>query len=53
MEYLDGFTDLRGVSFTALGEDGQIIWQASVPDGDDNEGFTHLRNDDWNITNIP
>ena len=53
LECLDGYTDLRGVSFTALGEDGQIIWQASVPDGEGNEGFTHLRNDDWNISNIP
>ena len=53
LESLDGFLDLRGVSFTALDEYGQIIWQASIPDGEDNEGFTHLRNDDWNITNIP
>ena len=41
------------VSFTALAEDGQIIWQASIPDGEDNAGFTHLRNNDWNVTNIP
>ena len=53
LECLDGFLDLRGVSFTALDEAGQIIWQASIPDGEDNEGFTHLRNDDWNVTNIP
>lgn len=53
LESLDGFLDLRGVSFTALDEYGQIIWQASIPDGEDNEGFTHLRNDDWNVTNIP
>ena len=53
LECLDGFLDLRGVSFTALDEHGQIIWQASIPDGEDNEGFTHLRNNDWNITNIP
>ena len=53
LESLDGYTDLRGLSFIALGEDGQIIWQASVPDAEENEGFTHLRNDDWNITNIP
>jgi len=53
VECLDGYLDLRGVSFTALAEDGQIIWQASIPDGEDNAGFTHLRNNDWNITNIP
>ena len=53
VECLNGYRDLRGVSFTALDEAGQIMWQASIPDGKDNEGFTHLRNDDWNITNIP
>ncbi len=53
VECLDGYLDLRGVSFTALAEDGHIIWQASIPDGEDNAGFTHLRNNDWNITNIP
>ena len=53
VECLDGYLDLRGVSFTALDEDGQIIWQASIPDGEDNAGFTHLRNNDWNVTNIP
>lgn len=53
VECLDGYLDLRGVSFTALAEDGQIIWQASIPDGEDNAGFTHLRNNDWNVTNIP
>lgn len=53
VECLDGYRDLRGVSFTAVDEAGQVIWQASIPDGEDNEGFTHLRNDDWNITNIP
>ena len=52
-ECLDGHLDLRGVSFTAFGEDGQIIWKASIPDSEDNEGFTHLRNNDWSITNIP
>ena len=53
LECLDGYLDLRGVSFTAFAEDGQIIWQASIPDGEDNAGFTHLRNNDWNVTNIP
>ena len=52
LECLDGYKDLRGVSITALGENGEILWTASIPDGEDNAGFTHLRNDDWNITNI-
>ena len=36
----------------ALGENGEIIWTASVPDEEENKGFTHLVNDDWEITNI-
>ena len=53
LECLDGYKDLRGVSIRALGENGEILWTASIPDGEDNAGFTHLGNDDWNITNIP
>ena len=52
MENLDGYSDLRGLTITALGEDGEIIWTASVPDGEENKGFTHLVIDDWEITNI-
>ena len=39
-------------SKTALGENGEIIWTASIPDEEENKGFTHLVNDDWEITNI-
>lgn len=52
IENLDGYSDLRGLTITALGENGEIIWTASVPDGEENKGFTHLVNDDWEITNI-
>ena len=52
LENLDGYSDLRGLTITALGEDGEIIWTASVPDGEENKGFTHLVIDDWKITNI-
>ncbi len=52
LENLDGYSDLRGVTITALDENGEIIWTASVPDGEENKGFTHLVNDDWEITNI-
>ena len=52
LENLDGYNDLRGVTITALGENGEIIWTASIPDEDENKGFTHLVNDDWEITNI-
>ena len=50
LESLDGCKDLRGVEITALDKDGEIIWTASVPDTEDNVGFTHLRIDDWEIT---
>ena len=52
LENLDGYADLRGLTISALGENGEIIWTASVPDGEENKGFTHLVNDDWEITNI-
>ena len=51
LENLDGYSDLRGLSITALGENGEIIWTTSIPDGEENKGFTHLVNDDWEITN--
>ena len=46
LENLDGYTDLRGLTITALGENGEIIWTASIPDEEENKGFTHLANDD-------
>ena len=52
LENLDGYSDLRGLSITALGENGEIIWTTSIPDGEENKGFTHLVIDDWEITNI-
>lgn len=52
LENLDGYTDLRGLTITALGENGETIWTASIPDEEENKGFTHLVNDDWEITNI-
>ena len=52
LENLDGYTDLRGLTITALGENGEIIWTASIPDEEENKGFNHLVNDDWEITNI-
>lgn len=42
LENLDGYTDLRGLTITALGENGEIIWTASIPDEEENKGFTHL-----------
>lgn len=52
LENLDGYTDLRGLRITALRENGEIIWTASIPDEAENKGSTHLANDDWEITNI-
>ena len=52
LENLDGYTDLRGLTITAFGENGEIIWATSIPDGKENKGFTHLVNDGWEITNI-
>lgn len=52
LEPLDGYDDLRGLTITALAENGEIVWTASIPDTEENEGFTHLKDDDWDITNI-
>ena len=52
LENLDGYSELCGLTITALGENDEIIWTASVPDEEENKGFTHLVNDDWEITNI-
>ena len=52
LENLGGYSDLCGLTITALGENEEIIWTASVPDEEENKGFTHLVNDDWEITNI-
>lgn len=46
------FTTHRAIIKKSLGENGEIIWTASIPDGEENKGFTHLKNDDWEITNI-
>ncbi len=51
LEPLDGRTSLWGVTITALGEDGEVIWTASVPATEGNRGFTRLVNDDWVVTN--
>ena len=42
LENLDGYADLRGLTITALGENGEIVWTASIPNEDKNQGFTHL-----------
>ena len=47
LENLDGYDDLRGVTITALSENEEIIWTASIPDEDENKGLTHLTNHDW------
>lgn len=52
LENLDGYSDLRGLTITALDENGEVIWTAGVPITEGNEGFTRLVNDDWEITNV-
>ena len=43
LENLDGYTDLRGLTITALGENGEIIWTASIPDEEENKGLVVSR----------
>lgn len=51
LEGLTGCPDLRGLKITAFDEARNIIWTAKVPNSD-NEGFTYLQEDDWNITDL-
>lgn len=49
LEPLDGVADLRGLEISALNAEGEIVWSASIPDGDENRGFTHLTQDGWTL----
>lgn len=53
LETLDGYQDLRGVTLTALDVNGETVWTASIPDTDDNKGFTRLTQDGWTISDLP
>ena len=53
LEPLDGYTDLRGLIITAIDQEGQTVWTASIPNTEENVGFTRLTNDGWTITNSP
>ena len=52
LEPLDGREDLRGVTITAVDASETVIWTASVPNTEENRGFTRLTQDGWTITNI-
>ena len=52
LENLEGYKDLRGLTITALGEQGEVIWTTSIPGDAENKGGTHIKIDGWEITNI-
>lgn len=48
LEPLDGITDLRGISITAFGSDGEILYLLSVPEGlPDTEVINLINSDSW------
>ena len=48
LEQLQGITDLRGVSVTALGENGQVIYGLSIPEGASKEEVVNtVGSDGW------
>lgn len=49
LESLDGHSDLRGVTITALDEKGTVIWSASIPDDEENSGVARLIQGEWII----
>lgn len=53
LEALDGITDLRGLTIAAYDKDGNVVFQATVPDGDENQGFTRLTIDGWTLAELP
>lgn len=52
LEFLNGRTDLRGLTLKALDENGETVWRASIPNTDNNSAFTHLNIDGWELTNL-
>ncbi len=40
------------MTITALDEKGNVLWTASIPDTEDNKGFTRLTQDGWTVTNL-
>lgn len=52
LEQLAGREDLRGVTITALDASETVIWTASVPNTEENRGFTRLTQDGWTISNL-
>lgn len=51
LDLLDGHSDLRGLRMRARNGAGEIVWEASVPDIEENVGVTNLTQDGWTITN--
>lgn len=49
LELLDGRQDLRGLTITALDDQGAILWSASVPDTLDSQDCTSLEDQAWRI----
>ena len=48
LEPLQGVTDLRGYSITALGKNGEILYALSIPEGATNDEVVNLvGSDDW------
>ena len=48
LERLDGMDDLRGVSITALGENGEVLYALSIPEGASDEEIVNIvSGDGW------
>ena len=53
LEPLNTYQDLRGLEIWAWNDMGELVWQAAVPNIEENRGFTRLIQDDWTVTNLP
>ena len=49
LEPLDGCSNLRGVTITALDENGTEVWRISIPDKAGNQYFSGYAGDGWSL----
>lgn len=52
LEPLDGRRDLKGVTISASGENGEFKWEITIPENDE-EVFSQIQEGEWVITKLP
>jgi len=52
LEQLNDLDDLCGVTITASDKNGTVLFSVSIPDGTEDNTFSHFEEGDWILTNI-